>query len=85
MKSDWTLSTCLSFDCCLFVCLFVKPVVFSDNTEKHGGAFGVVFLTREMDTVTRVQIPDEAVCISHGANTVGKSMNPIIVSPIMDK
>ena len=28
-----------------------------------------------MDLVTRVQIQNEAVCISHSANTLGKGMN----------
>ena len=31
-----------------------------------------------MDTGTRVQNPDETVCISHTANTLGKDMNPAI-------
>ena len=34
--------------------------------------------TKEMDMVTRVQILDETTCISHGTNTLGKGMNPII-------
>ena len=35
-----------------------------------------------MDTATRVQILDEADCISH---TRGKGMNPIILPPAMGK
>ena len=38
-----------------------------------------------MDTATRVQILDEADCISHGTNTLGKGMNPIILPPAMGK
>ena len=38
-----------------------------------------------MDKATRVQILDENDCISHGTNTHGKSMNPIILSPAMGK
>ena len=38
-----------------------------------------------MDTVTRVQIMDEAVCISHSANTFGKGMNPTILSSAIGK
>ena len=38
-----------------------------------------------MDTVTWVQILDEAVYISKSANTFGKGMNPIILPPAMDK
>ena len=38
-----------------------------------------------MDTVTQVQIMDETDCISHSSNTLGKSMNPIILPPAMDK
>ena len=39
----------------------------------------------EMDTATRVQMFDEADCISHGTNTLGKGMNSIILSPAMGK
>ena len=38
-----------------------------------------------MDTVTRVQILDEADCISHSTNALGKGMNPIILPPAMGK
>ena len=37
----------------------------------------------EMDTVIRVQILDEAVCISHSANILGNDMNPTILPPVM--
>ena len=37
------------------------------------------------DMVTSVQNQDKAVCISHSANTLGKGMNPTILSPAMDK
>ena len=36
-----------------------------------------------MDTVTQVQILDEADYISHSTNTLGKGMNPIILPPGM--
>ena len=39
----------------------------------------------EMDTMNRVQILYEAVCISLCANTPGKEMNPIIVLFAMPK
>ena len=42
-------------------------------------------VTKVIDMVTRVQILDEADLISHGANTLGKSMNPIILPPAMGK
>ena len=38
-----------------------------------------------MDMVIWVQILDQAVCISHSANTFGKGMNPIILPPTMGK
>ena len=38
-----------------------------------------------MDTATRVQILDEADCISHCTNTLGKGMDPIILPPAMSK
>ena len=34
-----------------------------------------------MESATRVQILDEAVCISHSADTVGKGMHPTILLP----
>ena len=34
-----------------------------------------------MDTVTRVQIFDEADCIPHSINILGKGMDPIILPP----
>ena len=39
----------------------------------------------EMDTVTRVQILDEADCISRSSNIHGKGMNRIILPPAMGK
>ena len=38
-----------------------------------------------MDTATRVQILEEADCISYSTNTLKKGMNPIILSPAMGK
>ena len=38
-----------------------------------------------MHTVTRVQILDEADNISHRTNILGKSMNPFILPPTMEK
>ena len=38
-----------------------------------------------MDTATRVQILDEADCISQSINTLGKGMNPLIFHPAMGK
>ena len=38
-----------------------------------------------LDTATRVQILDQANCISHSTNTLGKGMNLIILPPAMDK
>ncbi len=36
-----------------------------------------------MDTATRAQILDEADCISHRTNTLGKDMKQIILPPAM--
>ena len=38
-----------------------------------------------MDTATRVQILDDAVCISHYANIIGKGMNPTNFPQTMGK
>ena len=45
----------------------------------------VMVIVVGMDTATRVQILDETDCISHNTNTLGKGMNPIILSPAMGK
>ena len=36
-----------------------------------------------MDTVTRVKILDQAVCISHSTNTLKKGAYPVIITPAM--
>ena len=38
-----------------------------------------------MDMATQVQILDKTVCILYNDDTLGKSMNPIIRLPVMDK
>ena len=38
-----------------------------------------------MDTATGVRILDEIVCILHNANSLGKSVNSIILPPAIDK
>ena len=35
--------------------------------------------------VTQVQILDEADCIQHSTNTLGKGMNPVILLRVMSK
>ena len=39
----------------------------------------------EVNMANRVQTLDEAVYISYSANTLGKSMNPAILPPALDK
>ena len=38
-----------------------------------------------MNIVTRVQVSEETVCDSHGDNTLGKGISPIIIPPAMGK
>ena len=45
----------------------------------------MVYLLPLQGTVTRVQILDKTVCISHGAKTLGKGMNQIILPPAIGK
>ena len=47
--------------------------------QSVGGVRGVM-VTIVVDTATRVQIPDEIVCILQNANTLGKGTNPTIPS-----
>ena len=60
------------------------------QTRTHSSGVMVIespcpFLMTEMDTVTRFQILDEAICISHHTKTLGKGINPIIFLPTMCK
>ena len=51
----------------------------------HGGTCGVMVIVvgkGHGDTSSKL---DETDCISHSTNTVGKSMNPIILPPDMGK
>ena len=41
--------------------------------------------SQEMETATRVQILDKTDCISRSTNTLGKGINPIILTPAMGK
>ena len=50
-----------------------------------GGACGVMVIIIGNDTVIQVHIPDQASCVSHSTNTLGKGMNPIILPPAMGK
>ena len=43
------------------------------------------FSSIEMNTVFRVQIRDELVCITHNANNLGKDMNLTISSHVVNK
>ena len=56
-----------------------------DNTDSLGGARGVMVIVVGNGHDERVQILDEADCISHSTNTLGKDMNPIILPPAMGK
>ena len=47
-----------------------KLIIIGD--EETGDAMDILV---KMDTVTRVQILVEAICISHCTNTLGKGMN----------
>ena len=42
-----------------------------------------LWLSLEVDVATRVQILDQAICILHCPYTLGKGMNPIILSPYL--
>ena len=44
-----------------------------------------IIVKKKMDLVTRVQILDETVYISHSVNTLGKGTNPTINSPATSK
>ena len=45
----------------------------------------MVIILGNRDTVMRVQILDETVCILRSTNAPGKGMNPIIFPPAMRK
>ena len=45
----------------------------------------IIDIVEEMDTMTRVQVLDEVVCLSHCVNTLRESMNPTTLPPAMRK
>ena len=49
------------------------------------GTHSVAVIIDKVDMAIRVQILNEAVCISHNTNTLEKDMNPIIHYPAMSK
>ena len=61
----------------IFVVMFI--------TTFHGVARGVMVIVVGNGHGDRIQILDEADCISHITNTLGKGMNPIIIPPAMGK
>ena len=65
--------------CCFFNFIPLK------TTEKFGGENGGKVFVVGTRQENRVQILDEAVCISHNANTLWKGMNPDILSLAMGK
>ena len=42
-------------------------------------------MSEKMDTATWIQIQDEADCLSHSTNALGKGLNPIILSSATSK
>ncbi len=54
-------------------------------TDLYRGDLGLMLSSLNMDKETRVQYLEEAVCISHCANTLGKGMNPAILAPAINK
>ena len=60
------------------ICWYVGFYLFN-------GARGVMVIVVGNGHGARVQILDEADCISHSTNTLGKGMNPIILPPAMGK
>ena len=45
----------------------------------------MIVIVKQMKSATWVQILDESVYISLGANALGKSMNPSLLTPDMSK
>ena len=57
----------------------VYILIYAPNQEAHG------ITLQGMYTVTRVQIVNKAVFISHSTNTLGKYMHPTILPTTMNK
>ena len=60
-------------------------IISSSLHIRQGGTRNVMVTLVGNNTVTRVQIQEEFVCISHTVNIVGKSMNPTILPPAIEK
>ena len=56
-----------------------------DKLRWIGGARGIMVIIVGNGHGDTSSNPDEADCISHNTNTLGKGINPIIVPPAMGK
>ena len=63
----------------------MQSVYFTAPPNPAKLIYSVWLSSEEMNKVTRFQILDEADCILHCTNTLGKGMNPIILPSSMSK
>ena len=68
---------------CCFEFFVIIYIYREREKEKERGACGVMVIVVGNGHNDRVQILDEADCISHSTNTLGKGMNLIILPPAM--
>ena len=62
--------------------IYIYIYIYIDSLRD---ALSVMIIIVGNDTVTRVQILDEAVCISHSSYTLKKGMHLLILPTFMDK
>ena len=65
----------------LIRCILILIIYIHIYVEREGGGHGRMLLSEEMDS--QVQNLNEAVFISHSANTFEKDMYPTILAPAM--
>ena len=71
--------------CLVSNCRFLDQFIYIGSNISLTESNVNIYIGKEMNTATRVQILDETDCISHSTNTLGKGMNPIILPPAMGK
>ena len=68
----------------IYIYIYRKQLFYIYIYIYIGSVHGVmVIMVGNRDMTTQVQILDEADCISHNSNNLGKDMNPHILPPAM--
>ena len=73
------------FSLCTHIYIYIYIYIEREREREEGGERESRLWSLEMDTVTRVQILDEAVCIAQSVDTIEKGINSTILVQSMGK